>query len=282
MANLELHANKSGHSDFSESTEEVKPLTPDEKAAKVAQIKALLKAKRNEREEAEKVDHVEREKQRRSMGKQVGKTREEMEKQERKKVIWAKKKEKEDAKRERERIRSELAKDKLERQANGGKLKSQLGADGYNPSAIQYDESGEEVVEKISAIPKKQKSVDTRSKETIVTESLAKISQYRAGGDGGNALKLLGIFIGNVADKPEEDKYRGINMESKAYKGKIKGIIGGKKILEACGWRNVREGGLKRSELERSDSKLVHLRSVATSWKQYQIGGTLVLRSSYN
>ena len=82
------------------------------------------------------------------MGKQMGKTREEMEKQERKKVIWAKKKEKEDAKKERDRIRAELAKDKLERQSNGGKLKSQLGADGYNPSAIQYEE-GEEKVRRI-------------------------------------------------------------------------------------------------------------------------------------
>lgn len=68
-------------------------------------------------------------------------------------------------------------------------------------------------VEKISAIPKKQKSVDTRSKETIITDSIAKLGQYRAGGDGGNALKLLGIFVGNVVDKPEEEKYRGINME---------------------------------------------------------------------
>ena len=60
MANLELHANKSGHSDFSESTEEVKPMTDEEKAAKVLEIKALLKAKRAEREEAEKVRMDER------------------------------------------------------------------------------------------------------------------------------------------------------------------------------------------------------------------------------
>jgi thiol-disulfide isomerase/thioredoxin len=39
MANLELHANKTGHSDFEESTESVKPLTAEEKAAKIAEIK---------------------------------------------------------------------------------------------------------------------------------------------------------------------------------------------------------------------------------------------------
>jgi len=39
MANLELHANKTGHSDFEESTERVKPLTEEEKQAKIAEIK---------------------------------------------------------------------------------------------------------------------------------------------------------------------------------------------------------------------------------------------------
>jgi UBX domain-containing protein 1/4 len=75
MANLELHANKTGHSDFEESTTIVKPLTAEEKAAKIAEIKELLKLKRAEREEAEKVDHVEREKQRRFQGKEMAKVR---------------------------------------------------------------------------------------------------------------------------------------------------------------------------------------------------------------
>ena len=39
MANLELHANKTGHSDFEESTERIQPLTEEEKAAKIAEIK---------------------------------------------------------------------------------------------------------------------------------------------------------------------------------------------------------------------------------------------------
>jgi thiol-disulfide isomerase/thioredoxin len=43
MANLELHANKTGHSDFEESTETVKPLTDEEKAAKIAEIKVRRK-----------------------------------------------------------------------------------------------------------------------------------------------------------------------------------------------------------------------------------------------
>ena len=50
MANLELHANKTGHSDFEESTELEKPLTAEEKQVKILKIKSLLKAKRPERE----------------------------------------------------------------------------------------------------------------------------------------------------------------------------------------------------------------------------------------
>ena len=48
MASLELHANKTGHSDFSESTEAIKPLTEEEKAAKMVEITALLKKKKGE------------------------------------------------------------------------------------------------------------------------------------------------------------------------------------------------------------------------------------------
>merc|ERR1712232_1361815 len=136
MANLELHANKTGHSDFEESTESIKPLTAEEKAEKVKKIKELLAAKRAQREEAEKVDHIEREKQRRFMGKEMKKTREEMEIKQRKNEAYLRKKEKIEARKERERIRAELTKDKAERAANKGKLHTRLGVDGYNPSAI--------------------------------------------------------------------------------------------------------------------------------------------------
>jgi UBX domain-containing protein 1/4 len=42
MANLELHANKTGHSDFEESTECIKPLTEEEKVDKIAEIKVRI------------------------------------------------------------------------------------------------------------------------------------------------------------------------------------------------------------------------------------------------
>ena len=49
---------QTGHSDFSESTEQVKALTPEEKAAKLAMLKDRIAARRAARGEEEKVDHV--------------------------------------------------------------------------------------------------------------------------------------------------------------------------------------------------------------------------------
>lgn len=53
---VEFHASKSGHSNFSESTEEKKPLTEEEKKAQLALLEEKMKQKRFEREEKEKVN----------------------------------------------------------------------------------------------------------------------------------------------------------------------------------------------------------------------------------
>lgn len=240
MANLELHANKTGHSDFEESTQLVKPLTPEEKAAKIAEIKVLLKAKRAEREEAEKVDEVERERQRRFMGKEVAKTKEQMDMEQRKRDAQQRKREKEEAKRERERIRAELEKDKAERRANKGKLQSTLGVEGYNPSAIQYDDGTEAISQ---SKPKKAKADPGK-----IDEYIKKVSSYRAGGDGEKCLKILKAYIGNVADNPDEEKFKTINMENKVFKTRVKPFIGGKQLLLAVGF-SPKEGDVTTLEL---------------------------------
>ena len=72
------------------------------------------------------------------------------------------------------------------------------------------------VVEKISAIPKKVKTTDTRPASAIVEDCIHKVSQYRAGGDGGNCLKILIAYVGNVYEKGTEEKFRSINTKNKA------------------------------------------------------------------
>jgi thiol-disulfide isomerase/thioredoxin len=224
MANLELHANKTGHSDFEESTQSVKPLTPEEKAAKMAEIKLLLKQKSAEREETEKVDNVEREKQRRSMGKEMKKTREEMDMEQRKRDTVGRKREKVEAKKERDRIRAMLEKDKLERRSNNGKLKSSLGVDGYNPSAIQYDNNTDTAAD--TEEPAAQRPKKSHPEVAKIDDYIKKVSSYRAGGDGGKCLKILKTYVGNVADNPGQDKFKSINMENKGeYHNTIYGLL---------------------------------------------------------
>ena len=52
----EIHASKSGHVDFEESTEELAPLTEEEKAARLAEMKAKLAEKRAGMSEQDKLD----------------------------------------------------------------------------------------------------------------------------------------------------------------------------------------------------------------------------------
>lgn len=236
MADLELHANKTGHTDFEELTTAVKPLTPEEKAAKVLEIKALLKAKRAEREEAEKVDNVDREKQRRFMGKEMGKTKEQMDIEKRKRDAMMRKREKEESKRERERIRRELEKDKLERRAHKGKLTSKLGVDGYHPDGIQYDVNTGENIDDAKPKPKVKPSA------AKIDEYISKVASYRAGGDGGKCLKILLAIVKKVVENPNEDKFKSVSMESKVYKGKIKPFVGAKNLLLAVGFNPNEQG----------------------------------------
>lgn len=52
---VEYHAAKTNHSNFSESTEEKKPLTEEEKKEQLALLEERMKQKRKEREERDKV-----------------------------------------------------------------------------------------------------------------------------------------------------------------------------------------------------------------------------------
>ena len=71
MDDAQFHAVKSGHSNFSESTEEKKPLTAAEKQAQMARLQEKLKQKRLEREEEERKQQRLQEKSRRVQGKEI-------------------------------------------------------------------------------------------------------------------------------------------------------------------------------------------------------------------
>ncbi|KAJ8948201.1 hypothetical protein NQ318_010477 [Aromia moschata] len=68
---VEFHASKTGHENFSESTEEKKPLTEQEKKEQLAKIEAKLRQRRLEREAREKEEALLKEKIRIKSGKEL-------------------------------------------------------------------------------------------------------------------------------------------------------------------------------------------------------------------
>jgi len=114
---MEFHAAKTSHSNFSESNEEKRPLTDEEKAEQMKRIEEKLKVKRAEREEREKQEAVEKEKFRMRSGKEVGEAKRRFEEQEMKEIAEARRKEKLDDQRARERVRAQIEADKEARRA---------------------------------------------------------------------------------------------------------------------------------------------------------------------
>lgn len=116
----EVHAARSGHSSFSECTEEVKPLTDEEKKAQLEKVQELIKQKRMEKEEKEKQEHIRLEKLRRSQGKELAAIRQKMQEDEIKKLAEQRRKEKEEEKLARQRTLDLIEKDKRDRAVKFG------------------------------------------------------------------------------------------------------------------------------------------------------------------
>ncbi|XP_062127849.1 UBX domain-containing protein 1 [Drosophila sulfurigaster albostrigata] len=123
---VEYHAAKTGHANFSESTEEKKALTEEEKKEQLALIEEKLKQKRVEREEREKADALERERNRIRSGKDMTEARRRMEEIEMKKIVDQRKREKEEEKAARDRVRAKIEADKAARKARELKDSPQL------------------------------------------------------------------------------------------------------------------------------------------------------------
>jgi len=254
MDEVQMYAEKTGRSNFEESTEEKKPKTAEEVAAEKERLKQLLAERRQARETGEAVDEIQREKQRRMMGKEMTKTREEMEKEKRMREYAKMKKEKEAARRERERLRAEIARDKAERKAHGGKLNSVLGAGGYNPAGTsarvakelssEQDAPGGASSSSSSAV-----AMDPAAKRQMVDQSIATLSKYTVGGDGGKALKVLLAYTRNIEENPKEEKFRHIKLENNAFKTKVAPLRGGLSYLKAIGFvRNDAAGVMELTE----------------------------------
>ncbi|KAF2269212.1 UBX domain protein [Lojkania enalia] len=111
----EFHANKSGHENFSESTEEIKPLTEEEKKQKLEELRVRLAEKRAGQAEQDKIDRKRNEQIRMKATKESQDIKEELQKRERIKEAQAKKREKQEEAEARKRVLAKLEADKQER-----------------------------------------------------------------------------------------------------------------------------------------------------------------------
>ncbi|KAI8996496.1 ubiquitin-related domain-containing protein [Trametes punicea] len=118
------HAEKSGHDQFEESTEEIRPLTEEEKKQKLAELKERLAAKRAAKAKEEAKESLANEAIRRKAGKDMNQIREEMKQKELLKEAEKKRKEKlEDAK-ARAAVKAQIEADKRERAAKAAREKA--------------------------------------------------------------------------------------------------------------------------------------------------------------
>jgi len=115
---VEFHAAKTGHSNFSESTEEKKPLTEEEKKEQLKKVEELMRQKRKDREEKEKAEQLEQEKRRIQSGKELASIRKKLEDEAIKKLAEERRREKEEERKARQRVKDMIAQDKLDRKKN--------------------------------------------------------------------------------------------------------------------------------------------------------------------
>lgn len=114
---VEFHAAKSGHLNFSESTEEKKALTEEEKKQQLALLEEKMRLKRADREEREKQEALEKERLRIKSGKDMTEVKRKMEEEEMKKIVEQRKREKEEERKAKQRVRELIEADKAARKA---------------------------------------------------------------------------------------------------------------------------------------------------------------------
>lgn len=263
---------KKEDADRRDASGNLKPLSEEEKAQKIKELHEKAKRIREEKARKQKEDEIIREKERRERGKKIDTISEEREKILKKHEMAKAKKEKEDAKKEKERLLAEIARDKEIRKKNAGVLPSVLGVDGYNPSAIKYDQKSEPVVSDAAptatitqtavAAPVKKTAEEPVAKKQAVAKpitvdtsippekridtAIGLIMKYRLGGDGGNALRLLITFLKNIAEHPDDPKYRSINTEGNAFKTKLSPLVGPLNLLLSVGFEKVNDEGVDK------------------------------------
>ncbi|KAI0190023.1 UBA/TS-N domain-containing protein [Xylaria flabelliformis] len=120
----EFHANKSGHADFAESTEEIAPLTEEEKQQRLAELREKVKAKRANQAVVDKEEQKRNEQIRQKATKESQDLKEELQRKEQIKEAAKKRQEKVDEMEAKKRIKAKIEADKEERRRKAEEAKA--------------------------------------------------------------------------------------------------------------------------------------------------------------
>ncbi|KIH58905.1 UBX domain protein [Ancylostoma duodenale] len=112
-----FHAAKSGHENFSESTETIAPLTPEERAKKAAELRDRIRAARALKEEQERKEQIEKERRRREEGKKMLETREKQRENELRAIAEERRRAKQEEAAARQRVLDQIKADREARKA---------------------------------------------------------------------------------------------------------------------------------------------------------------------
>eukprot|EP00794_Sanderia_malayensis_P020414 gene20414-22427_t len=114
----QVHATRTGHQKFAESSAEIKPLTDEEKKEQINLLQQKIAERRKEREEMEKEEAKKREKIRRKTGKELTEAKHRVELAEMKKIADERKREKQEERLLRQKLRQRIAQDRANMKAS--------------------------------------------------------------------------------------------------------------------------------------------------------------------
>jgi preprotein translocase subunit SecD len=137
VAQAEFHGSKTGHENFSESTEEIAPLTEEEKKQRLEELKNKLASKRAAQAEADKEDRKRNEQIRMKSTKESQDIKEDLQKKEQLKEMAAKRAEKKADEDARKRVLAKLEVDKQERKRKAEVEKAQRAGQAPPPAPVQ-------------------------------------------------------------------------------------------------------------------------------------------------
>eukprot|EP00743_Colponemidia_sp_Colp-15_P001602 GILK01001749.1.p1 GENE.GILK01001749.1~~GILK01001749.1.p1 ORF type:complete len:455 (+),score=102.40 GILK01001749.1:70-1365(+) len=210
---------KSAHTGAAESTSSAgtseQKLSKEEAAIRARELQERLRQRRLEKE---KQEEREREVNRIKSGKQMSQTKQELEDLQRKRQLEELKREKIEAAKEKERLRKLLEEDRRER---------------FGSKAVSSSSSTE-------AAPAAAPAVAKKSPAELMSLALRMIrTLYRPDvrpGVAKTALTTMRVYVKNVVDHPDEEKYRKIRVTNEAFQTRVGKVNGGIDFLKAVGF----------------------------------------------